>query len=357
MPANKSIPTAINFLIIFIIFCAKIDGPKRIKSYKAVKSITKLYFCLLSRIMISKWILKAIVQKGISLLPAGHRVNYVFQKYITKGVVLSDDYLLDRLSHASAHLKFFRTHSGRDFPKTTLELGTGWYPVVPICNFLAGAEAIHSVDIRMLTNKAHLLTTIDRMLEVIDYGNNFPVNIPLKPDRLLVLRDLKEHGQSRSLQSLLNTLHIHYLVQDARQLDFPTASIDLVHSNNTFEHVFPDVLMAILMEFQRICGGIQSHFIDMSDHFAHFDSKINIYNFLRFSERQWRWIDNSIQPQNRWRFDDYLELYHKLDIRVLEATHRPGDISQVTEIHLAKPFSDKPLDIVAISHCHIISGQ
>ena len=47
--------------------------------------------------------------------------------------------------------------------------------------------------------------------------------------------------------------------------------------------------------------GLHSHFIDMSDHFAHMDSSISIYHFLRYSEAQWKRIDNSIQPQNRWR--------------------------------------------------------
>jgi hypothetical protein len=97
-----------------------------------------------------KWILKAIVQKTISFLPFGNRVNYFFQKYVTKGVRLSDEYFLDRLEHGRVHIKSYQQHSGNTIPKQTLEIGTGWYPIVPICLFLVGAEKIYSVDISFL---------------------------------------------------------------------------------------------------------------------------------------------------------------------------------------------------------------
>ena len=50
------------------------------------------------------WIMKAVVQKVISGLPASYRVNYLFQKYFTKGIKLTDEYFEDRLRHASNHL-------------------------------------------------------------------------------------------------------------------------------------------------------------------------------------------------------------------------------------------------------------
>ena len=39
--------------------------------------------------MIRKWHLKAIIQKTISFLPGSHKINYWFQKNITKGVLSS----------------------------------------------------------------------------------------------------------------------------------------------------------------------------------------------------------------------------------------------------------------------------
>jgi hypothetical protein len=305
--------------------------------------------------MIPKWVLKAVLQKTLSVLPAGYRVNYLFQKYVTKGVVLSDTYFFDRLQHAAAHLAYYRKHAGKAAPDTTLEIGAGWYPVVPLCNFLAGANTIYSVDIRMLTNKKHFSTALCRVVEACEQPEIWPKEMPILPERFQRLKDLSNRASEMTLEAMLQSVNMIYLVADARALNIPDKAIDLVHSNNTFEHIYPEVLREILMEFQRICGGIQSHFIDMSDHFAHFDSSIDIYHFLRFTEKQWRWIDNSIQPQNRWRFDDYQMLYKDINLNILEVDLRPGDVQLVSKTPLAKPFSEKTAATNAISHCHLVS--
>lgn len=87
----------------------------------------------------SKWILKAVVQKVISFLPFSHKINFWFQKHITKGVNLSDEHFKDKLTHCSDHIYFYRQHSDLQ-NKVVLEIGTGWYPVVPIGLFLCGPK-------------------------------------------------------------------------------------------------------------------------------------------------------------------------------------------------------------------------
>jgi ubiquinone/menaquinone biosynthesis C-methylase UbiE len=159
---------------------------------------------------------------------------------------------------------------------------------------------------------------------------------------------------------MLQKLNITYLIEDARKLSLPDNSVDLVNSNNTFEHIYPDILIPILKEFIRVVkkqGGVMSHFIDMSDHFAHFDRSINIYNFLQFSDKQWKWIDNSIQPQNRNRIYDYKQIYHDLKIPISEEAFRKGNLNELKSIPLADKFINHPLDEIAKSHCHFISNM
>lgn len=146
---------------------------------------------------------------------------------------------------------------------------------------------------------------------------------------------------------------------DARNLKhLADNSIDLVHSNNTFEHVYPSILKDILKEFKRIVKkeGLQSHFIDMSDHFAHFDKSINIYNFLQYSNKAWdNVIDNSIQPQNRWRFPQFVALYNSLNIPLTDQEIRPGDIEAVKSLKIHPDFSKFSTEELAISHCYLYS--
>lgn len=306
-----------------------------------------------------KWKLKAIVQKTISFLPFGHKINYIFQKYVTKGVHLSNEYFYDRLEHARNHLNNFKKYSSKTIAQSSLEIGTGWYPIVPICFFLSGTDKIYSVDISFLTSKDKIHSTLEKFVESYQLGH-LSKYINFIPARIEALKNIIESYDNLSLEEILQNLNIIYLIEDARKLPLPDNSIDLINSNNTFEHIYPDILVQILKEFKRVVKkevGVMSHFIDMSDHFAHFDKSINIYNFLQFSDNQWKWIDNSIQPQNRMRIYDYKNIYAELAIPILVESFRKGNVDELKTISLSKKYLNIPLDEIAISHCHIVSNM
>lgn len=116
-------------------------------------------------------------------------------------------------------------------------------------------------------------------------------------------------------------------------------------------------MRGILSEFKRVskAEAVWSHFVDLSDHFAHSDSSISIYHFLRFSARQWAWIDNRIQPQNRMRWPQYLQLYSDLGIPVDHTETRPGDLSALAREPLHADYQRFPPEDAAISHGYLIS--
>ena len=310
-------------------------------------------------LVVKKWKQKAIVQKTISYLPFSHKINYIFQKYVTRGVDLSVDYFYDRLGHAREHIKSFQKYSNKTIPATCLEIGTGWYPIVPVSNFLAGADKIYSVDVSFLVSKLRLQTTLQKFIESNNSGElkNY---INFLPERFAIIANLINDYDKLSLDEVLQKLNITYLIEDARKLSLPDNSICLVNSNNTFEHIYPEILIPILKEFRRVVkkqGGVMSHFIDMSDHFAHFDKSINIYNFLQFSDKQWKWIDNTIQPQSRIRIYDYRQIYSDLKIPISYESFREGNMDELKSISLADKFANRPLEEIAKSHCHFISDM
>jgi len=303
------------------------------------------------------WRLKAIVQKTISYLPAGYKVNYLFQKYITKGVVLSDDYFYDRLDHAKRHIGHYQENIAPLEGKTTLELGTGWYPVVPISNFLCGADTIYTVDITPLTNLKKIKTTLAKFI-VAKKAGKLAAYLNILPARWKQLEQIYNTIDNYTYTTLLEALNLKLLVEDARKLTMLTdRSIDLIHSNNTFEHVYADILEGILIEFHRLVakGGMMSHFIDMSDHFAHNDRSITIYNFLQFSKKRWKRIDNSIQPQNRLRFKDFLTIYERLTIPVSDTETRPGNLEDLQKVAIHRELAHYNATELAISHGYIFS--
>ncbi|MCX6148491.1 MAG: class I SAM-dependent methyltransferase [Candidatus Kapabacteria bacterium] len=307
--------------------------------------------------MIKIWKLKAIVQKTISYLPYSNKINYIFQKFVTKAVHLNDDYFYDRLVHARDHINFFTEHGNSTFPNTCLEIGTGWYPVVPISFFLVGSNKIYSVDITQLLTKKRLKIAIEKIIESNSNGKlEFYINYI--PQRFEILKDIFHNFDNMALDEILLKLNIEYLIEDARKLSLPDDSIDLINSNNTFEHIYPEILIPILKDFKRVLnknGGIMSHFIDMSDHFANFDKTINKFNFLKYSDKQWKWIDNSIQPQNRLRIYDYKKIYQDLEIPISFETFEIGNLDDFNTIKLDAKFLAKANNENAIIQCHFVS--
>ncbi|MGB3802242.1 MAG: class I SAM-dependent methyltransferase, partial [Lewinella sp.] len=274
-----------------------------------------------------KWVLKAVVQKAISYLPYKERVNFFFQKYVTKGVELSDEHFGYKLDAARDHLRFYKKYGTVPLAQATaLELGTGWYPIVPTLLYLAGFDRIVSVDIRSWMTVDRQLTALRKILAYQQDGRLAEFVPDMLPERLEKLRRLSA-GPPESVAAYNEAIHLDARIMDARQLAFPDHSFDLICSNNTFEHVYPEVLRGILLEFRRVWkpDGVMSHFIDLSDHFAHMDDRITIYNFLRFSARDWARIDNDIQPQNRLRWPDYREMYREVGLPVREEEVRPGN--------------------------------
>ncbi|MGB0176465.1 MAG: class I SAM-dependent methyltransferase, partial [Owenweeksia sp.] len=274
----------------------------------------------------------------------------------TKGVRLSDLYFTDKLNHAKDHLDYFRKHSKTNGFKA-LELGSGWYPVVPVALFLAGAEEIVSIDVSSLMKRKGILQTLKKFLEWYEQGKLEMLEPFIQESRIQKLKELNDSVLSK--KELLKELHLKLQVRDARNTGFEADHYDLICSNNTFEHIYPVILKPIIQEFQRILrpGGIMSHFIDMSDHFAHLDDSISIYNFLQYSEKKWARIDNTVQPQNRLRLKDYREMYQELNITVIDEKIRPGSVETVQQAVLHSDYSQYSAEEIAISHAHLVSTK
>ncbi len=303
-----------------------------------------------------KWIYKAIVQKGISFLPFEHKVNFFFQKYVTRGVNLSDQYFEDRLLHCKEHYRYFRQYCNAD-KFSHLEIGTGWYPVVPLGMFLCGADSVTTIDLSRFMNEPRFRTALKKYYDSYRAGKLIPLLPSASEERLKILIDEVENPACNSLGSFLEKFRIEYHVADARKVPFKDDSFDLITSNNTFEHIYPSALEGILLEFKRICkkGGVMSHSIDLSDHFAHMDTSITIYNFLKYSEAEWKWINNSIQPMNRLRIYDYKEMYRRVSIPITLEINREFDLEIYNKVKVDKMFSGHKPEENAVSHTRIIS--
>ncbi len=300
---------------------------------------------------------KAIIQKGISFLPNSEKVNFLFQKHVTKAVLLTDQHFDWKITHARDHVNYFTKFSKTNVKEAqVLELGTGWYPIVPIALFLNGFKNTVSIDIQSWMTTESQLTTIKKFKEWRDAGKLDAYLPNLQESRwqelMAILKD-----QLKTKEAFNQKIHLQTHLIDARNTNFKAQSFDFICSNNTFEHIPKNILIDILKEFKRLIKteGVQSHFIDLTDHFAHFDASITAYNFLKFSAKQWDLIDNSIQPQNRMRWPDYQKIYADLNIPILEEETRKGNLESLKQVNVHSEFGHFSETDMAITHGYIIS--
>lgn len=307
-----------------------------------------------------KWIAKAIIQKSISFFPNKEKVNYLFQKHVTKAVRLSDEHFGWKIEHAHDHLRFIAQYAP-DVKKNearVLELGTGWYPIIPLAFHLSGFNYFTSIDIYDWMTRESFVTTVRKFNLWKETGKLADFLPQLDENRLQTLLAAIEDPQ-QDRDALCNRIGLTSHLIDARQTGWPENAFDFITSNNTFEHIPKAVLADILREFKRMIKptGLMSHFIDMSDHFAHFDQSITVYNFLRYSQTAWQRIDNDIQPQNRMRWADYKKLYAELDIPFAEEAVRPGDLNALKEVTVAPEFAAYSKEELAITHGYLVSKR
>ncbi|MGB9591161.1 MAG: hypothetical protein ACPL1K_01440 [Candidatus Kryptoniota bacterium] len=109
------------------------------------------------------WVIKASIQKVISFLPYRHKVNSLFQKYVSRGLRLTDELFDDKLNHCKNHLLSFERYSSTA-KGAALEVGTGWYPIVPLGLYLSGFGKVVSIDVSSLTTSKFIYQTIEKFI-------------------------------------------------------------------------------------------------------------------------------------------------------------------------------------------------
>ena len=315
----------------------------------------------------ASWLVKAAVQRCISALPNSHFWNELLQTRVTHSLELTDEVFDHGLRNCQKYLQQLqRFGPAAQNSFSVFELGTGWFPVVPIGLFLCGAREIWTWDIVPHLTLGRLKLTIGRFLEFerrqteLEPQQTLEDHIRPEPERFSLLRELMrrcELPQSSKPAELLEMLGIHYGIGNAGQTGLPAQSVNLIVSNVVFEYLSPEQLSEILREFRRIAApdAVMSHSIDMSDQYAHFDNRITYFNFLRFSDRLWRWLNNPIIPLNRLRVSDYRRAFRENGFEIVDETNQQGDPSELAGIPLAQRFRGYPVEDLLVLYTELVA--
>jgi SAM-dependent methyltransferase len=272
------------------------------------------------------WKYKALLQLAFSKVPYGERINYFFQRCVTRSLPTDDAKVPIIVSNAKEHIDVVRKYLERPLGEIVFyEFGAGWDLMIPLAFYSFGVECQILVDIRPLVMPTLVNNTIKQFLRLRhDFG------FIRKPDRFL------DRGHAFPTQ-LREYYGIEYRAPcDARHTGFKTSSIDCITSTNTLEHISTQDIQAILRECYRILrdDGLMSFRIDYQDHYSYFDSSISVYNFLRYSDKVWAFFSPVLHYQNRLRHQDYLKIFDEWGFKVIEEQRMDGIAADLKTIEL-----------------------
>jgi SAM-dependent methyltransferase len=303
------------------------------------------------------WVVKAIAQGVISLLPKSEVWHYQIQKHLTASAGLDEKNFEHKLQLASRQLAYYRQFAGKaDF--NVLELGTGYLPVVPIALHLCGAGKVRTVDKVRLLN---LATTRETLSFFTAYAKNGRLSHLLpgaSPARVEAMAGIGIDG-SACVEQLLQATGVEYLVADARKLAIDGSSVDFIFSNAVLRDIPEAVLEEIFQEFYRVLApqGVMAHNVVLEDHYSDYDRSISVYNFLKYPKWSWRLFNNSLHYQNRLRITDYRRLHDRTGFRILAQDDTIGPKEVLQSIRLAPEFRSYTPEDLAVVRSWMISTR
>jgi Methyltransferase domain len=293
------------------------------------------------------WRVKGVVQGVLSWVPGGVVINNHLQTKLgnlrdfeanVDAKVVGDWLVL--LSH-------MQELGVRPQNLDYVEVGTGWYPTLPLCYSLAGARSCHTFDVtRHLNQKMtfRMLDHLEKHLPAIAEGSFRPL--------AEVQSAYSSLRKSKTAEELLRSAHIEYCAPgNAADTGLPDRSVDVVFSNSVLEHVPQEAISGIMRESRRILrsGGLAIHSVNCGDHYAYFDRTVTQINYLQYSDSEWRWWNNDLLYQNRLRPSDFLELAEQAGLEIVLRKSKPRSelLAKLAGMKIASEFNEYPREELA----------
>ncbi len=305
------------------------------------------------------WRIKGLAQKVLGVMPAGDKLHYRMQRsfgglqdFSRELTVKVEDWQIMIGHLRSAGIVMDRTRF--------FEIGTGWYPTFPFALYLAGARRVTTYD---LTRHLQAGLVREAIAELAGFLDVIAASSGADP---LAVRDRHRRLQtalqdSQDLTEISEGV-IHYAAPaDATRTALADGEVDVVFSNSVLEHVPPDAITAMYRESMRILspGGIMFHSVNCGDHYAYVDRKIHQLNYLRYSDRQWKFWDNAFLYQNRMRAHEFVERAAAMGyaIELDTSTARAQRLEQLAAMKVDARFAQVPPEKLCITSVDFIARK
>ena len=175
------------------------------------------------------------------------------------------------------------------------------------------------------------------------------------------LMDSDERREDESMHALLKGVaegqtcpDVKYIVSRPEELGSQNSELfDLVLSHSCFEHIWDPVPTLAMLAHQTAPEGWHFVQIDLMDHGSR---QTNYLEMLEWSDSVYWWTTRFIGGVNRWRAQQYVDLYQLLRLKIIAEDRRSADQLPIPRERLAKRFQDLPdrelltTELVLITH-------
>lgn len=305
------------------------------------------------------WRTKGTIQKLLGWLPGGSALHYQLQ--VRFGGMQDFDAAVKGKVEDWQIMATFLRQAGVGFQDARLlEIGTGWYPTFPFACYLAGARSVASYDLNRLMQPVlmrdcarRLAVHLDTMAEA---SGTDPALMRARHARLVQAIDA-----GADLESATDGVVRYQAPADATRTGLADGEIDVVFSNSVLEHVPPAVIAAMYRESLRILrpGGSMFHSVNCGDHYAYVDRRVNQLNYLRYSDRQWRFWNNSFLYQNRMRAHEFVDVARGLGYEIVldSAITREHRLKELAAMPVHPQFAHVPPEKLCITSVDMIARK
>ena len=218
---------------------------------------------------------------------------------------------------------------GRSFSgATVLEIGSGWFPTIPITLAVRGAKRVLMSDLVPHMDEVTFAATLKFLVE----------NTQAQP--------------RRTTESRIEDFPLTYLAP-FRIADVADQSIDFIISRTVLEHIPRAALIDLLRALRPKLSpqGLMLHLVDHSDHLEHADKSLSKVNFLTWSNRKHalvNWLTK--EGENRLRHHQYQQVFDEAGYGIAQFStqlHEPTR-ALVKTLKLVAPFRGMTPDEISI---------
>ncbi|MCQ9204972.1 MAG: class I SAM-dependent methyltransferase [Omnitrophica bacterium] len=228
--------------------------------------------------------------------------------------------------------------------KKIVEIGSGWLPIMPyFLKYFSKCQEVLTYDIRehyssvkiSQFNKIFFSEFMNQLIpEIADKRYNLPAGIKYYPST------------------------------DFINVPLPENSVDLIVSRFVLEHISFEDLLNIHIAAKKCLkkNGAIAHLIGASDHrahAAHTDKSLSLYDFLKYSQKEWERIQTRFDYHNRLRMPQYEEIFKKAGFSIAYkfyscAQNNDLFLKEFKKVNIHSDY--KQFNVDEISACLLVFG-